>query len=100
MEDLIADLLDIFEGSVVSQEDVRRIVAEQRPGSPQVAHAINYLSHHFPRGKIPKQIVTLSGMPFDPIILRRAVLVLNRGRREDANVVAFPRITKSDGKAY
>lgn len=100
MGDIVSDLLEIFQGTVVSQEDVRRIVAEQRPGSPQVAHAINYLSHHFPRGKIPKQIVTLSGMPFDPITLRRASLALNCRRREDANVVAFPRIIKSDGKGY
>ena len=100
MGDVVSDLLEIFQGTVVSKNDLLQIVAEQRSGSPEVSHAMTYLRRHFPRGKIPKQVVTLSGMPFDPITIRIAALALNRRRREDANVVAFPRIIKCDGKAH
>jgi len=99
MGDIVSDLLEIFQGTVVSKNDLLQIVAEQRPGSPEVANAMTYLRRYFPRGKIPKQVVTLSGMPFDPITLRRAALALNWCRRDDANVVAFPRIHKREDRS-
>jgi len=100
MGDLVKDLIEVFQGTVVSEDDLGRIVAEQCPASPQVAHAMSYLRRHFPVGIFSKKIAELSDTPFDPITLRRAALALNRRGGEDANIVAFPRIRKSGGKAY
>ena len=100
MGDFVQDLIEVFQGTVLSKDEFLKIVEERWPESTQVADAITWLRHHFPLGMLSKQIVELPGAPFHPITLRRAALVLNRRRREDANVVAFPRITKSDGKAY
>jgi hypothetical protein len=99
MGDLVTDLIEIFHGTVLSETDMRHIVAEQWPGSPEVAHAMTYLRRHFPRGKIPKQVTELPGAPFNPITLRRAALALNCWRREDANIVAFPRTKRYDGRS-
>lgn len=98
MGDLVSNLLEIFHGTVLSENDMRQIVAEQWPGSLEVGHAMTYLMRHFPRGMIPKQVTELPGAPFNPITLRRAALGLNRRRREDANVVAFPRMQIIDEK--
>ena len=106
MEHLAIELAEIFQEGGFSKKDILRLMEEERPDFPEdyaedvaksvlrLINAVNFLKRRFPRGRLPKKIHALSGVPFDPVTLSYAARQLNGRKGRKSNVVVFPKIPK------